>query len=321
MLRAPLLHFLLIGGLLYAFQSGASRTAETPVVEVQRSAIEERTEAYRQQMGRPPDAREAAAIEKQVVDDALWLDQAFTLGLHEVDAVVRQRLLLNMRFLEGESDASEEELIARAVELGMDRSDTVVQRRLVDRVQAILRAGVRASGPDEETLAAHYAETEEQWREPALLDLEHVYFSRDRRGEATSADAAALLPRLKSENTAPTDAIAQGDPFLAGHRIRGASPNRIIARLGPTFEAGVRGAEAGTWFGPVPSAFGEHLVWIHERTPSRIPPLSEIRKRVAEDWIEGESRRVLREHIDRRRTQVEVRILEGDAKAGDPTAG
>ncbi|MEM9174700.1 MAG: peptidylprolyl isomerase [Myxococcota bacterium] len=325
MLRAPLLHFLLLGGLLYAFQSIGSDAEEIPVVEVQRSAIEERLEVYRNQMGRPPSPAEARSIEKQVVDEALWLQQAFAIGLHEVDSVVRQRLLLNMRFLEGQdADASESELIERAIELGMDRSDTVVQRRLIDRVQAILRAGVRANPPDAPALRAHYEETAERWREPPLLDLSHVYLSRDRRGEATRDDARRLLGRVEGQALDPEAAIALGDPFLAGHRLRGASPNRIVARLGPRFAAGVAEGPPEAWFGPVESAFGQHLVWIHARVESRIPPLDEIRARVLEDWIEGESRRVLREYIDRRRTRVEVRILDdvgGPDAAAAPSEG
>ena len=76
MLRAPLLHFLLLGGLLYALQSIGSDVPETQVVEVRRSAIAERLEAYTQQMGRAPSDVEARSIEKQVVDEALWLQQA-----------------------------------------------------------------------------------------------------------------------------------------------------------------------------------------------------------------------------------------------------
>jgi len=322
LLRAPLLHFLLLGGLIYALQSIGSDVPETQVVEVRRSAIAERLQAYAQQMGRAPSDVEARSIEKQVVDEALWLQQAFAIGLHEVDSVVRQRLLLNMRFLEGDSDTPEEELISRAIELGMDRSDTVVQRRLVDRVQAILRAGVRAQPPDEATLTAHYDQTAEQWREPPLLDLSHVYLSRDRRGDATRADAEALLSQVRAAGLDVDTAIAEGDPFLAGHRLRGASPNRIVARLGPAFAEGVADATPGSWLGPIESAFGQHLVWVHDRKESRIPTLEEIRNRVLEDWIEIESRRVLREHVDRRRTQVEIRIVEDTGTVSrTPTAG
>ena len=301
--------------MLFALQTAWSRVPEAepagpPRIEVARSEIDERLDAYRRQMGREPSETEARAIESQVIENALWLEQAFAIGLHEFDSVVRQRLILNMRFLEGDSSASDAELVDRAIELGMDKSDTVVQRRLIDRVQAIIRARVRASPPDEATLAAHYEATREQWREPPLLDLSHVYLSRDRRGDATRADARALLARLERESPDPETAIALGDPFLAGHRLRGATPNRIIARLGPDFAAGVAEAPSGRWLGPIESAFGQHLVWIHERIPSRVPDLEEIRARVLEDWIEQESRKALREHVEARRQAVRVEIVE-----------
>lgn len=339
MLRSPLLHFLLIGALLYVAQSVGSRPASTPVVEISRAEIEAQVAAYARQMGRVPGEAEARAIERQVIDNALWLEQAYALGLHEIDSVVRQRLLQNMRFLEGmdaapadppddgapaAADADEEEaLLERAIELGMDRSDTVVQRRLVDRVQAIVRAGVRARALPEDVLRAHYESTRERWREPSLLDLSHVYLSRDARGEATRADAEALLARLSpaaGEAMEVEAAIALGDPFLAGHRLRGATPNRLVARLGPAFAEGVEDAPEGRWFGPVASAFGEHLVWVHERVPSRIPPLEEVADRVREDWIEEESRAALRAFVDQRRAEVEIRIVE-DAASDAPTQG
>ena len=310
MVRSPLLHFLLAGAVIFFIEQAWSRTPEVPVVTVQRSQIEERLAAYQLQMGRAATPDEASSIENQVVDDALWLQQAFALGLFEVDPVVRQRLVLNMRFLEGESEASEDELVERAIELGMDRSDTVVQRRLIDRVQAILRAGVRSNPPAREVLDAHFRENAERWREPSLLDLSHVYFSRDKRGDAAATDAATMLETLQAERTTTDDAIRVGDPFLAGHRLRGASPARIVARLGPSFAEGVEAAPVDVWFGPVESAFGQHLVWIHDRKSSRIPELAEVEKRVLEDWIEQASRTALREHLVRRRQQVEVQIVD-----------
>ena len=284
-MRTPLLHFCLAGGLLFFLESSWLRPAERPGVEIRRSEIAARLDAYQLQMGRAATPEEALAVENRVIEDAIWFEQALALGLLQSDPVVHQRLVLNMRFLDGESQASEDELVARAIELGMERSDIVVRRRLIDRVQAILRAGVRANPPDPAGLEAHYEATAERWREPVLLDLSQVYLSRDKRGERTEADAMALLARLERESLAPEAAIELGDPFLAGHRVRGASPARIVARLGPVFAAGVENAPLGRWVGPIDSAFGTHLVWIHERQPSRIPELAELRSRVLEDWI------------------------------------
>jgi peptidyl-prolyl cis-trans isomerase C len=280
-------------------------------------------------MGRPPSPIEVASIENQVIEDALWLEQARALDLHRSDLVVRQRLILNMKFLGDEPNVPDDELFERAIALGMDETDTVVQRRLIDRVQALIRAGVRARRPDESVLRSHYEERAKRWLQPPLIDLSHVYFSRDKRGEETLAAALSLLAKLNADHIEPDEATAMADPFLSGHRFRAATPNRIVALFGPTFgvgvEAGVDGPSSQQWIGPIDSAFGFHLLWIHERIGSRLPAFEEIRKRVLEDWITEESDRALRAQIERRRQIVEVRIVDDRAlpkpRGEDPRSG
>ncbi|MBW2499040.1 MAG: peptidyl-prolyl cis-trans isomerase [Deltaproteobacteria bacterium] len=318
MLRSPLIHFLLIGGLLFGLRATSSRMPETPAVFLSRAEIEEQIAAYARQMRRPANEREAAAIERRMIDEAIWLEEARSLGLHRVDSVVRRRLVQNMRFLGNDAGRSDEELFERAIELEMDRSDPVVQRRLVDRVQAIVRATARSQPIAEAAIEAHYRETLERWREPALLDLTHVYLSRDRRGSGAFGDAELLLAVLREAGTPPEEATSLGDPFLAGHRLRGASPTRIESRLGPAFESGVREIPVGRWSGPVESAFGVHLVWVHSREESRVPPLDEIRQRVVDDWQEARAREALETHVAGRREVVEVRIVDSTT-SGDST--
>ena len=317
MLRAPLLHFLALGALLFALQTGFAGEPAMRSIEVPRSEIDERIEAFALQVGRPADAEEARALEGQAIEDALWLDQAFAIGLPEIDAVVHQRLVQNMRFLDPETKETDEALYARAVELGMERSDTVVRRRLIDRIQAVVRARVRSEPVDEVALRKYFEENAERWREPTLVDLTHVYLSRDKRGARADADARAIRTRLEREATAPEAAVALGDPFLGGHTLRGATPTRIAARLGPGFANALTDAEPGRWLGPIESAFGPHLVWIERRVPSRIPAFEEIRSRVLDDWLEDRTREALREQATRLRAGVEVRWIEdrGDARA------
>lgn len=325
MLRAPLVHFLVIGGLLFALQSAVGREGEAVrVVEVSRSEVAERIEAFALQLGRPADPDEVEALERQAIEDAVWLDQAFAVGLPEIDAVVHQRLVQNMRFLDPETQESDAALYARAVELGMERSDTVVRRRLIDRIQAVVRARVRAAPVDEDALRRFYAENAERWREPVLLDFTHVYLSRDRRRERAEADARALLARLERERLSPDAAVALGDPFLGGHMLRGATPTRIASRLGPDFAEALADAQPERWLGPIESAFGPHLVWIERRVESRIPPFAEIRQRILDDWLEERTREALREEVTRLRAGVEVRWIEdmgGGSHPGSATGG
>ena len=313
MLRSPLTHFLFAGIALFAARAFWNPQPELSVLEIPRSEINLSIKDFEDGVGRPASTAERQAIENQVVENALWLEQAWALGLHEVDPVVRQRLLQNMRFLDSETKLPEAELLEQAISLGMAKSDPVIKRRLIERVQALLQAGVRAKQPGDEALRSHYQENFDRWRTPSRLDFSHVYFSRDRRRSGTQEDAAALLDVLIKERTPPEAGIERGDPFLSGHRLRGATPTRIVARFGPQFEASVADARTRQWFGPIASAFGSHLVWIHERAESRVPDYQEVQTLVLEDWVRLESRRSIRAEINRHRERIELRIVEDAA--------
>jgi parvulin-like peptidyl-prolyl isomerase len=67
----------------------------------------------------------------------------------------------------------------------------------------------------------------------------------------------------------------------------------------------------GTWSDPIESAYGLHLVWVRERTPSAVPPLSAVRNRVVHGLLqERRDARLERRLREWRRRYVVV--VEGD---------
>ncbi len=63
---------------------------------------------------------------------------------------------------------------------------------------------------------------------------------------------------------------------------------------------------------PIETPFGLHLVWIEERSESRIPPYPQVRAQVLEDWFREATRKTLRREIERHRENVEIRIIPRD---------
>jgi hypothetical protein len=58
----------------------------------------------------------------------------------------------------------------------------------------------------------------------------------------------------------------------------------------------------------VPSSYGLHLVWVHERAPGATPPLAELRRELRAAWLAEHERRALRRALDELRRDLEVRI-------------
>src|SRR5512139_4203924 len=106
MLRAPALHFLLLGGLLFAASSltAAPEPAalREPIV-ITTARIEEIREDYRRTVGTAPTPRELAALLNKEADDEMLYREALLLGLDRGDPAVEFRVIEKMEFLYGEA--------------------------------------------------------------------------------------------------------------------------------------------------------------------------------------------------------------------------
>jgi PPIC-type PPIASE domain len=106
----PLVHFALLGGLLFAASTlWPAQGPETIVID--RATVEALVQQQGQILGRPPSEAEQALLVQGLVDDAVLLREAYRRGL-EQDAVVERHLVQKMRFVLGEevAEPSEAEL-------------------------------------------------------------------------------------------------------------------------------------------------------------------------------------------------------------------
>ena len=254
-------------------------------------------EGWTAAMGREPDEAELQSLARQEVDDEILFREALARSLHRLDPVVKQRLLLNMRFLEPDTQASDETLFGQAVQLGMHRNDVVVRRRLVQIMELSIQEGADRSPASDAELAAMYEKRREELALPARWRITQVYFSADRRKGRAPADARAALERLQREALAPEAALALGDPFLGGHQLPLLNALQLAGQFGEEFARGIAGCATGQWCGPIGSSYGEHLVRVEEAEAGRMPGLDEpdVRRRLESDVLRERARRTLAE--------------------------
>ncbi len=166
LLKEPLLHFLVIGAVLFigvSFASGLSRTT----VRLEARDLEQLAAYWEMQTQRPPTRNELASIIQERVDEELMAREAIRLGLDQDDMIIRRRLAQKMAF------ASED----------------------VSTIPA----------PREADLQAYYDKNRARYATPARLALRHVYFSQDRTGSSPPVAAAEALSILKSGQPAAGD--------------------------------------------------------------------------------------------------------------------
>jgi hypothetical protein len=93
----PLVHFLVLGGLLFA-ANAVRQSADRETIVIDRPTLEALIQQQTEIAGHPPSDQERALLIQGVIDDAVLLREAYKRGLAQ-DAVIERHLVQKMRFL------------------------------------------------------------------------------------------------------------------------------------------------------------------------------------------------------------------------------
>ena len=167
-------------------------------------------------------------------------------------------------------------LIDGARQMGLDRNDLIIERRLIQKMTFLLKAEVSVPDPDEATLRAFLEAHPERYREPEIMTFEQLFFAE---GPACKR-ASAALPAIQQ------GLLPQSDPLALGRRFQGVTAETVQQRFGAPFRQALEAAPLGAWHGPVASRYGCHVIRVASREPERIPESGEIRERLQRDWRE-----------------------------------
>jgi parvulin-like peptidyl-prolyl isomerase len=99
--------------------------------------------------------------------------------------------------------------------------------------------------------------------------------------------------------------------MLANH-YPGKTEMQIRKLFGSGFTESVFALEPGVWHGPVLSGYGTHLVFVHEHIKNEVPPLTEVREYVVEDWMAEKKAELEQRYIDGLLARYEVIVEDND---------
>lgn len=244
LIREPLLHFLLIGAglfLLFNVVSGKKGGDDKRIV-VSQATVDELSRRYLKSWQRTPQPAELKAL---------------------IDSYVRDELL----YREG-------------LALGLDRDDSVVRQRVLQKVSVIAEESATHAAPTDAELAAFIKAHADRYSHPAVLSFEQVFFDPMKHGSRLDADLADARKRL----AAGADAASLGDATMLPASVADIRADRLAQDFGDEFGKAMGAAPVGEWHGPVGSGYGQHLVRVSRRTPGRVATLPEVRDAVLRDW-------------------------------------
>lgn len=184
-----------------------------------------------------------------------------------------------------ESKVQEEVLYREGLAMGLDKDDEIVKRRMVQKMQFLAEDVAAAHPPSPDELRAFYDANHDRFAEPPRASFRHLYFSPDRRGTRAREDAAAALARLAGQPEDTKLAASVADPFMFQDYYRDRAPDSLGKEFGPKFAIAVAKLSPGSWQGPIESGFGWHLVFVDTLIPGRIPAFEEIEPDVRTAWL------------------------------------
>jgi hypothetical protein len=243
LLREPLLHFLVIGAVLFGvYQWAAGDEAAPDEIVVSAGQIASMQAIFSQTWQRPPTAEETEALVNEYIRDEI--------------------------------------LYREGVAMGLDRDDTVVRRRIRQKMEFVadLASGIE---PTDAELKAFVADHPDRFNGEPRVSFTQVYFPAG----AQAADAADMERLRLALNAGTADPATAGSPLLAGSDFRDLTKTEVAQTFGPDFAAWIDKATPGAWQGPIASGYGTHLVRVSERVEARELPFGQIRDAARREWL------------------------------------
>ena len=284
-LREPLVLFLVIGAgifLLYGLFRQQDAALQERAITITAAEVKWLTDTWQKRWNRPPTEEERKGLIEQYLREVI--------------------------------------LSREALAMGLDQNDTVIRRRLAQKLEFLSQDLLRPKPPSEGELRAYFETNIDRYQPPDLITLTHVFLDPDLRGDETLADAETVKVKLNSLKEPPRDARSFGDPFM----LQSYYPERSEAELSKLFGSGfarpVFELAPHQWHGPVLSGYGTHLVYVHDRREADPPTFESVKEQVLQDWESEKREQINEQFIANLLARYDVTIEEGPVDELSPDA-
>jgi peptidyl-prolyl cis-trans isomerase C len=209
-----------------------------------------------------------------------------------------------------EAKVREEVLFREALALGLDQGDTIVKRRMVQKMEFLAQDMSAVTDPKPAQLKAWFDRDPERFAQPPRVSFRLLYFSPDRRGVRARDDAQKALQKLSTQPKDSPKTAALSDPFMFQDYYADRSPEQMAKQFGPPFAQALFGLKPGLWQGPIESGYGWHLIFMDSLTPERVPAYEEVEPEVKAEWIAEQAEQAKSKAYEAMRARYQVVLPE-----------
>lgn len=286
-LREPLVHFLLLGTILFAlygfFTADQNTEDKSHEILLTNDEMLQMTMYFQSQWKRPPTQQEFDQLLENQIQEQILYREALALGLDQDDTIVRRRMAQKMKFL--------------AEDVGAAKTPTI------------------------EELKKWYEANSALFAMPGRISFRQIHFSPESGGQRAESNARAALSELEGETIDSPRAAKLGDSIMLQDFYGDRSVEALAQDFGPAFAQQIRRIPPGSWQGPVESGLGLHLVFVSSLEPGRLPHFSEVETEVRNAWLAEQKEIAWRTAYEKMREKYTVLLPAPPEDAPQSPAG
>jgi hypothetical protein len=278
--KEPLLHFLIIGALIFVLFSIVNKEEDIVSgnkIVVSTAEIRRLSDNWSGKWNRPPTETELKGLVEAYIKEEVYYREALALGLDQDDTILRRRLMQKMEFLS--NDLAE------------------------------------LNQPDDTELNKYFLDNQDKYKLPAQVSFTHIYFSLDKRGTKAFEDAKNILSELNTLR-----APERGDSFMLQYDFVQETPFEVERLFGKGFAEKLFKTEINSWQGPIESGYGFHLVRISEKIDARMPELASVIEKVRTDCTYEQRQKMNKEIYERFKERYEIVVEDMPKQSGTAKA-
>jgi len=189
----------------------------------------------------------------------------------------------------------EEILYREALALGFDKNDSVIRNRLRQKMDLMSDELAGIAVPTDAQLQQFLENNSEKFRTEPKIAFRHIFIDIAHRGIAAEDEAERILSLLSDEGDR-TNPETLGDRLMQPKSFGFTRVSEIAKLFGKPFSLELTKLTPGQWTGPIQSGYGLHLILVSDYVADSLPQLDEIRGTVEWEWSAA-NKKELKENI------------------------
>lgn len=212
-LKEPLLHFMVIGGLLFvvfAQVSDAPPVLDKPQITITPEIVQRLSAGFEATWRRPPTA-------------------------DQIERLVDSHIL-------------EEVLVREALDLSLDQNDAVIRSRLGQKMEFLISASAQPADPSDAQLQAHLDANPDRFNDLPMIAFEQVYLGEQTDPAKVAATLDALSDSVEYTSLGERSLLPQNVPLSRGISVDGSFGQGVFDAISK-LETGVWEGPVASGFG------------------------------------------------------------------------